>query len=270
MVHRAPIDHDWPSGGNRSGAGEERRQASLSKTRPSSGMGDRHKRPRKWWTTTSARWSGGARRLVLGNPDIQHLGTGNLSKAAGQRGRLAAISRPGLCGKSVHCPGRVATMSNYRLKGSTKRPGSGPSGSNPWSNSRLDLVQVLAPVVGPHWVERAGLIQAREHLIWQRRHELVGLLCNFHRQFGDSAWRNRVDQRTRRVVDPVHILGLVFGRRERLAAQQLAGEVERTAVPERDVAEHAGHAPVLVDHGTKLAVAQTRRHRPHPRELARV
>src|SRR6266550_2807196 len=144
----------------------------------------------------------------------------------------------------------------------------GLSGSSPWSNSRLDLVQVLAPVVGPHRVERAGLIQAREHLIRQRRHELVGFLRDAHRQLGQSAWRNRVDQRTRGVVDPVHVLGVVFGRRERLAALQLAGQVERTAVPERDVAEHAGHAPVLVDHGAELLVAQTRHDRPHPSELA--
>src|SRR5438105_3204108 len=142
------------------------------------------------------------------------------------------------------------------------------AGSSPWSNRRLDLVQVLAAVVGPHGVERAGLIQARENLIRQRRQELVGLLRNAHRQLGQSAWRNRMDKRTRGVVDPVHVLGLVFGRPDRLAALQLAGEVERTAVPERDVAEHAGHAPVLVDHGAELPVAQTRHHRPHPHELA--
>src|SRR5204862_4233428 len=50
------------------------------------------------------------------------------------------------------------------------------SGSSPWSNSRLDLVHVLAPVVGPQQVERAGLIQPSEQLIRQRRHELIGLL----------------------------------------------------------------------------------------------
>src|ERR1700736_5333762 len=109
------------------------------------------------------------------------------------------------------------------------------SGSSPWSNSRLDLVQMLAPVVGAHGVKRAGLIQARKKFIRQRGHELVGLFRNAHRQLGQSAWSNRVDQRTRGVVDPVHVLGLVLGRRERLAALELAGEEERAAVPEGDV-----------------------------------
>jgi leucine-zipper of insertion element IS481 len=40
-----------------------------------------------------------------------------------------------------------------------------PAGSSPWSNSRLDLIQMLASVIGPHRVERAGLIQARKKFI---------------------------------------------------------------------------------------------------------
>src|SRR4029077_20313516 len=72
-----------------------------------------------------------------------------------------------------------------------------PMRSSPWSNSRLDLVQMLAPVVGAHGVERAGHIQARKKVIRKRGHELVGLFRNAHRQLGQGAWSNRVDQWTR-------------------------------------------------------------------------
>src|SRR5690242_4136859 len=66
-------------------------------------------------------------------------------------------------------------------------------GSSPWSNRRLDLIQVLAPVVGADWVERAGFIQALQKFIRQRGHELISLLRNAHRQLRKSAWSDRVD-----------------------------------------------------------------------------
>ena len=64
------------------------------------------------------------------------------------------------------------------------RPREETNGSSPWSKSRLDLIQMLAPVVGAHRVERAGLIQARKKFIRQRGHERVGLFRNAHRQLG--------------------------------------------------------------------------------------
>src|SRR5579859_2327387 len=142
--------------------------------------------------------------------------------------------------------------------------------SSPWSNRWFNLVQMLAPMAGPHRVERAVFIQASKEVIRQRGHELVGLARNPHRQVGQVAWCNRVDKRTRGVVDPIHVLGLVVGRREWLAALELAGEIECPAVPERDVAQHSRDAPVPVDHRTELLIAQTRNQRPHPRELALV
>src|SRR5450759_1195163 len=193
-----------------------------------------------------ARWS--ATKTVIGS-----------ATSAARRGSSSSS-------RSRSAEGSRRPPSWMRLRARARRR----SGSSPWSNSRLDLVQVLAPVVGAHLVERTRFIKPGEQLVLQRRDELVGLLRDAHRQLGHSARRNRVDQRTRGVVDPVHVPGLVLGRRERLAAMQLAGEVERQAVPERDVAKHTGHAPVLVDHLAELPVAQTRNQRPHPLELTRI
>src|SRR3984893_16685604 len=105
---------------------------------------------------------------------------------------------------------------------------------------------MLGPVVGARRVERAGLIQARKKFIRQRGYELVGLFRNAYRQLGQSAWRNRVDERTRGVVDPVHVFGLVLGRRHQLAALELAGEVERAAFLELKRPPPRSHVPPLV------------------------
>ena len=65
-----------------------------------------------------------------------------------------------------------------------------------------------------------------------------------------------MDQRARRIVDPVHILRLVVGGRKRFAALELVGEGQGPTIPERDVAEHGGHRPVLVHGDPKLVLAQ--------------
>src|SRR5260370_15607309 len=116
---------------------------------------------------------------------------------------------------------------------------------------------MLAPVVGPRGVERAGLIQGRKEFIRQRRHELVRLFGDAHRKLGQSAWIYRVDQRTRGVVDPVDVLGLVLERRQRLAALERACEVESTAVPEPRVAPDSSPTPTLVPHQSQPPGRQT-------------
>src|SRR5258706_2667559 len=57
--------------------------------------------------------------------------------------------------------GRIDALVGQRARGRR-------SGSSPWSNSRLDLVQMLAPVAGPHRVERARIIKPREQRIRER------------------------------------------------------------------------------------------------------
>ena len=143
-------------------------------------------------------------------------------------------------------------------------------GSTQLSKSRFDLVQMLLPVAGAHRVERTGVIQARKNFIRQRGHELIGLFRNADRELSQSPWSDSKDQRSRCVVDPVNIRGLVLGCRDLLATLELRGEVKRAAVPERDVAQHSSRAPVFVDHSAELPVAQTRNQCPHARQLSRV
>ncbi len=74
------------------------------------------------------------------------------------------------------------------------------------------------------------------------------------REPGDLARRDRVDQSPARVVDPVDVLRLRVGRREGLASLELVGERQHPRVPERDVAEHRRHRPVLIDREAKVVL----------------
>jgi hypothetical protein len=60
----------------------------------------------------------------------------------------------------------------------------------------------------------------------------------------------------RGVVDPVHVLRLGVGGRERHATLQLVGERQYPGIPERDMSEHGGDRPVLVHLGAKLVLVE--------------
>src|SRR5260370_14803740 len=98
---------------------------------------------------------------------------------------------------------------------------------------------MLAPVVGPRGVERAGLIQGRKEFIRQRRHGLVRLFGDAHRKLGQSAWIYRVDQPSRGVVGPVDVLRLVLERRQRRASPERGRALEVPAVPARSLVQAA-------------------------------
>lgn len=110
VVHSAAVGCDGQSSGDGHRESQERRKAGFSKARPPGGVGDRRRRPAIWWTTAFHRSPGGPGRHLHVNTDLRHSGSGNVSQASNQRGRMAAISRPGLLGKPVHSDGRVASL----------------------------------------------------------------------------------------------------------------------------------------------------------------
>jgi len=110
VVHSAAVCCDGQSNDDRHRESQERREAGFSKARPPGGVGDRRRRAAIWWTTAFHRSPGGPRRYLHVNTDLQHSGSGNVSQASNQRGRMAAVSRPGLLGQPVHSDGRVASL----------------------------------------------------------------------------------------------------------------------------------------------------------------
>jgi hypothetical protein len=108
------------------------------------------------------------------------------------------------------------------------------------------VVKVLAPVRCAQGVEGAVRVARPEALDRQARYSGVGLLGDAECEPSGLERRNRVDQRARGVVDPIHVLRLGVGERERYATLQFVGERQHPGIPKRDVAEHGGDRPVLV------------------------
>lgn len=84
-------------------------------------------------------------------------------------------------------------------------------------------------MMSPHGVERArriGRIGSGRQFGRQRSDSRIGLFGHAQGQVSQLAWRDGVDQRTTRVVDPVHILRLVIRCGERNTLHQLAGQAD--------------------------------------------
>ena len=88
-------------------------------------------------------------------------------------------------------------------------------------------------------VQRAVRIARPQAVERKARHSGVGSSATRSASRASLEWRDRVDQRSAGVVDPVHVLRLGVGGRERHAALQLVGERQRPGIPEGDVTEHS-------------------------------
>src|SRR5438132_3078856 len=106
----------------------------------------------------------------------------------------------------------------------------------PAAKGGLDFVQVLAAMGCAQRVQGAVGVIWPEQLGRYKSDPVVRLLGDAQRQAAGVPRWDGMDQRPRRVVDPVDVFWLVVGRGEGQAAVQLFRQGQGPTVPEGDVA----------------------------------
>ena len=106
---------------------------------------------------------------------------------------------------------------------------SSPFGSRRARSARSTSSRCSASVRGSHRVERAVRVVWPQAVEGKDRHDRVGLFGDRQGQSSGLARRDRVDQRTRGVVDPVHVLRLGVGGREGTLRSILAASASTRA-----------------------------------------
>src|SRR4029077_5142065 len=104
----------------------------------------------------------------------------------------------------------------------------------------------------------------------ERQDTCVYVLCGSDREIRDGTRVDRVDQRPRRVVDPVDVLRLADVVGEPRRRVEPFGEINGPRAPEGDVPKDGRHGPVIVDRPAEVVVAETFGKVAEPLELAGV
>jgi hypothetical protein len=137
------------------------------------------------------------------------------------------------------------------------------------SQRGIDLVQVLAAVLTAVGVDRAVRVVRIHPVKRQLRDARVRLLGDAEGELRSLSRRDRVDEWTSRVIQPVAFRLGVVGR-PRFTATDLLGEDQDADVPVGDMSEHAGDGPVLVYRRAEGVIVQTFDQRTHALALTGV
>src|SRR5262249_38875152 len=208
------------------------------------------------------------RSLDSGRPDATGQYPSTTPPATPGAGRLPdrSVVGPPSWGPSI--PARGAPPSREMAR--WPPGGLGRGGLAAGSQRGFDLVEVLAPVGGAQGIQGTAGVEGVHPARVQRRDPSVGFLGQAQGEFGGLPWCDGVDERTRGVVDPVRVRRLVVGGGERHDALQLIGQGHDARVPERDVAQQAGHRPGFVNGAQERLVAQASDQRAQALALAGV